>query len=84
MLSNSVLYGEINTPLFFALISGEICCFDANLKPFGKIKIPPTFKSACFPFAPICFLLVSYGTFTSTSKTEFGRTACGASISIAF
>jgi len=45
---------------FFALISAEIWFFGANLNPFGNIKIPPTFKSAGLPFAPICFLLVSY------------------------
>jgi len=74
----------MKTPLFFALTSFGIWLLDANLNPFGKIKIPPTFKSAFLPFAPICCLLKSYGTFNSTSKTEFGSTACGASISIAF
>jgi len=59
MLSNSVLYGEINTPLFFALTSGEICFLEASLKPLGKISIPPTFKSAGLPLAPICLRLVS-------------------------
>jgi hypothetical protein len=54
ILSNSVLYGEINTPLFFALTSGEICFLEANLNPLGKIKIPPTFKSAGLPSALIC------------------------------
>ena len=54
MLSNSVLYGEINTPLFFALTSAGIWFFGANLNPSGKIKIPPTFKSAGYPFAPSC------------------------------
>ena len=46
MLSYSVLYGEINTPLFFALTSAGIKFLGANLKPLGKIKMPPTFKSA--------------------------------------
>ena len=36
----------VATPLFFTFISSEIKFFGANLKPFGKIKIPPTFKSA--------------------------------------
>ena len=84
ILSNSVLYGEIKTPLFFCFTSSGIWLFGANLKPFGKITIPPTFKSAFLPFAPICWRDVSYGTLTSTSNTEFGSTACGASISIAF
>ena len=54
MLSNSVLYGEIKTPLFFTLTASGIWLFEANLNPLGNIKIPPTFKSASFPFAPIC------------------------------
>ena len=54
MLSNSVLYGEMKTPLFFCLISSEIWFLAANLKPLGKITIPPTFKSAALPVAPIC------------------------------
>jgi hypothetical protein len=49
----------MNTPLFFALISSEIWLFAANLNPLGKIKIPPTFKSAFLPFAPTCLRLVS-------------------------
>ena len=49
-----MLYGEINTPLFFALTSGEICFLEANLNPFGKTRIPPTFKSAGLPSALIC------------------------------
>ena len=69
ILSNSVLYGEMKTPLFFALTSWGIWFFGANLNPFGKITIPPTFKSAALPFAPICFNDVSYGTLTSTSNT---------------
>ena len=79
-----MLYGEINTPLFFALTSGEICFLEANLNPLGKIKIPPTFKSAGLPSALICLRLTSYGTFISISNTEFGSTPCGASFSIAF
>ena len=59
MLSNSVLYGEINTPLFFAFTSAEILLAGANLKPFGRITIPPTFKSAGFPVAPTCFFVRS-------------------------
>ena len=57
----------MKTPLFFALTSSGIWFFGANLKPFGKITIPPTFKSAGLPFAPICFWVTSYGTFTSIS-----------------
>jgi hypothetical protein len=49
----------MNTPLFFVLTASGILLFGANLKPSGKITIPPTFKSANFPFAPICCLLVS-------------------------
>jgi hypothetical protein len=59
MLSNSVLYGEMKTPLFLILTSSGIWVFAANLNPFGKIKIPPTFRSAFLPLAPICCLLVS-------------------------
>ena len=70
--------------MFLALISGDSCFFVANLNPLGNIKIPPTFKSTFLPFEPICFLLISYLTSIPTSKIELGRTACGASISIAF
>ena len=59
MLSNSVLYGEIKTPFVFSLIFCEIWFLGASLKPFGKIKIPPTFKSVFLPFALICFFVVS-------------------------
>ena len=72
----------MKTPLFLALISFETWEPVANLNPFGKITIPPTFKSAFLPTALSCWRLTSYGTFTSISNTEFGSTAWGASISI--
>jgi hypothetical protein len=66
------------------LTSGEICFLEANLNPLGRIRIPPTFKSAALPSALIWRRVISYGTFISTSNTELGSTPCGASISIAF
>jgi hypothetical protein len=79
---NSVLYGEMYTPLFFSLTSLEFH-FSANLNPFGSIKIPPTFKSA-FSISPNLLLVYIIRNFNCYQKTEFGRTACGASTSIAF
>jgi hypothetical protein len=52
---DSVLYGEMYTPLFFFNFFG-ISFFAANLNPFGSIKIPPHLNQL-FSISPNLFCL---------------------------
>ena len=79
VLPNSVFEVEIKAPYDVTKQQLGANGKPADLNVGGILILPEGFK-----LAPICFLLVSYGTLISTSNTEFGSTACGASISIAF
>jgi hypothetical protein len=67
-----------------SFISCGIRLFGANLNPSGKITTAPTFKPPLSPFPKTCFAFVSYGIFTTASKTESGSTADGDSIIVGF